>query len=71
MNILLRAIAILIELALLGLIAYVMLNGVRLIIFDLGARQKYQKVIVMALVAVGVISVVFFIAHLIAFYPGV
>ena len=69
MDIFLRTIAIFIEVMLLAAIAYVVLNGVRLIIFDLGTALKYKKAIAMALIAVGCIVVVFFIAHLTTFYP--
>ncbi|MFC2002567.1 hypothetical protein ACFLV4_01280 [Chloroflexota bacterium] len=71
MDTVLRAIAVFIEVALLAGIAYCVLNGVRLTIFDLGAGSKYNKALTMALVAVGVIVAVFFIAHLITFYPTI
>ena len=71
MDIFLRAVAILIEVAILASIIYVLLTGVRLTIFDLGLRPKYKKVIAMALVVAGCIVLVFFIAHLTTFYPAV
>ena len=64
-------IAIFIEVVLLTVIIYCLLNGVRLTAFDLGIGPKYNKAVTMALVAAGVIVVVFFIAHLIAFYPEI
>lgn len=70
MDILLRTIAIILEVALLAAIAYVILNGVRLAALDLGIKPKYNKAIVMALYAVGTIFLVFFIAHLTTFYPA-
>ena len=71
MDILLRTIAIFIEVLLLAAIAYAVLYGVRLAAFDLGIGTKYNKAITMALVAAGVLIVVFFIAHLTTFYPTV
>lgn len=70
MDVLLRTIAIFIEVLILALVIYALLNGVRLILFDLGLGQKYKQVVAMALVTVGCILVVFFIAHLTAFYPA-
>ena len=71
MGILLRAIAIFTEVAILVAIIYCLLTGVRLTIFDLGLRPKYKKVIAMALITAGAMAVVFFIAHLILFYPTI
>ena len=71
MDIVIRAIAIFIEVVILMAIAYSVLNGVRLTIFDLGIGPKYSKAIAMMLLAVGFIIVVFFIAHLTTFYPVV
>ncbi len=70
MDLLLRTIAIIIEILILAAIVYAILNGVRLAALDLGIKPKYNKAIVMALFAVGVIVVVFFIAHLTTFYPA-
>ena len=70
MDILLRTIAIIIELVILAAIIYALLNGVRLAALDLGIKPKYNKAITMALLAVGAIVVVFFIAHLTTFYPS-
>jgi len=70
MGILFRTIAIIMEVVLLVVITYSVLNGVRLTAFDLGIGPKYSKAIAMMLLAVGFIIVVFFIAHLTAFYPA-
>jgi succinate dehydrogenase/fumarate reductase cytochrome b subunit len=70
MDVLLRTIAIIIEVVTLAAIAYAVLNGVRLAALDLGIKPKYNKAIIMALCAVGFIVVVFFIAHLTTFYPA-
>ena len=71
MDVLLRTIAIIIEVVILAAIAYAAFNGVRLAALDLGVKPKYNKVIIMALLAIGAIVVVFFIAHLTTFYPAV
>ena len=71
MDVLLRVIAIVIEVLLLTAIIYVLLTGVWLTIFDLGIGPKYKKVITTVLVVAGCILVVFFITHLTAFYPTI
>ena len=71
MDILVRTIAIILEVLILAAIAYSVLNGVRLTAFDLGIGPKYSKAIAMALLAVGFIVLIFFIAHLTAFYPAI
>ena len=71
MDIFLRIVAIIIEVQILGVITYAVLNGARLTIFDLGVKAKYGKAVAMALIAVGIILIVFFIAHLTTFYPAI
>ena len=71
MDIFLRTIAIIIEVPILAAISYAVLNGVRLTASDLGVGPKYRKAVVLALLAVGYIVVIFFIAHLTTFYPAV
>jgi hypothetical protein len=71
MDILLRTVAIFIEVLLLAGIMLSLLLGAKLILFDLGLRPKYKKMITVALLIVGVISLVFFISHLTTFYPTV
>ena len=71
MDMLVRIVAIVIEVIILAALAYSVLNGVRLIAFDFGIGPKYNKAITMILLAVGFIILVFFIAHLTAFYPAV
>lgn len=71
MDVLLRAIAIFVEVLILAAIIYCLLTGARLTIFDLGLGPKYKKVVTMALVVAGCIVVVFFIAHLTSFYPTI
>ncbi len=71
MDIVFRAIAIFIEVVILTAIIYSMLNGARLTAFDLGVGPKYSKAITMVLLAVGFVIMIFFIAHLTAFYPTI
>lgn len=71
MDILLRPIAIVFEVLILAAITYSVLNGVRLTAFDLGIGPKYSNAIAMILLAVGILIMVFFIAHLTTFYPMV
>jgi hypothetical protein len=70
MDTVLRIIAIVIELMLLAAISYALLKGVKLAALDLGVNVKYSRAVSLALFAVGLIVLVFFIAHLITFYPG-
>ena len=70
MDILIRAVAILVEVLILSTTIFCLLWAVRLTIFDLGLKLKYKSMLTTALVAVGVICVVFFIVHLTAFYPS-
>jgi ABC-type transporter Mla maintaining outer membrane lipid asymmetry permease subunit MlaE len=66
-----RIIAIAVEVLLLTALTYAVLEGVKLATSELGIGPKYNRAVVLALLAVGFIIVVFFIAHLIAFYPPV
>ena len=71
MDIFLRSMAIFLEVLLLAVIAYAVLNGVRLTIFDLGLGAKYRNAIAMLLLTIGAIILIFFIAHLTTFYPTI
>ncbi len=71
MDILLRVIAIFVEVAILASIIYVLLTGVWLTVFDLGLGSKYKKAVAMALVLAGCMAVLFFIVHLASFYPTI
>jgi hypothetical protein len=71
MDISLRTIAIIIEVLLLTVIAYAVFKGARLTALDLGVKAKYGKAISLALIAGGVILLIFFIAHLTTFYPEI
>ena len=71
MDVVLRTIAVIIEVIILMVISYAILYGVMLTAFDLGIGAKYKKVITMALLVVGTLVVVFFFAHLFTWYPTV
>ena len=71
MDVVLRTVAIFIEVVLLVAIIYSILKGARLTVFDLGVGLKYSKMVTTALMVIGVIVVVFFIAHLTTFYPTI
>jgi hypothetical protein len=71
MDILLRTIAIIVELLILAVIAYSILKGVKLTALDMGIRTKYRKILTLLMVVVGIIVMFFFIAHLTTFYPEI
>ncbi|MFC2041519.1 hypothetical protein ACFLTY_04290 [Chloroflexota bacterium] len=71
MDVVLRTVAIFIEVVLLAAIIYSILNGARLTVFDFGVGPKYNKMVTTALMVIGAIVVVFFIAHLTTFYPAI
>ena len=66
---LVRGFAISVELLILLVMFYFILNGVRLILFDMGLAQKYSKIVILLLSVVGCLVVVFLTSHLITFYP--
>jgi hypothetical protein len=66
-----RPIAILAELAILMGIIYSLFIGGRLILFDLGLDPKYFPFIKWVLMIMGFLAWVFFVAHLITFYPRI
>ena len=66
---LIRGIAISVELVILLAVFYFMLNGVRLILLDVGLAQKYSKIVILLLGVVGCLVLVFLLSHLITFYP--
>jgi len=71
MDILLRTIAVIVEVAILAAIVYCLLKGVVLIIFDLGISASYKRIVAVALTVAGILMVVFFISHLTSFYPTI
>ena len=71
MDVLLRIVAIIIEVLVLAVVAFAVLKGVRLAVFDLGIGPKYSRMVTLALLAVGFIVLIFFVAHLTTFYPEI
>ena len=70
MDVFVRAIAIFLEVLVLAALIYCFLNAVRLIVFDFGIKkEKFNKVLVMGLLAIGGVLVAFFATHLVTLYP--
>jgi len=65
----LRPVAILVELTILMAAIYSLFAGVKFTLLDLGLNEKYRSFIRWVLVIMGCLALVFFVAHLIAFYP--
>jgi len=65
----LRPVVILVEvIVLMGVIGSLFL-GVKLTAFDFGVEEKYKKFLCWAFMIMGCLALVFFIAHLVTFYP--
>jgi hypothetical protein len=64
-----RVLAIVVELVILMAVIYSLFLGVKLAIFDLGLDKKYKTFIRLVLTIIGSLALIFFTAHLIAFYP--
>jgi hypothetical protein len=64
-----RPITIVVELAILMAVIYSLFAAVDFVLLDLGLNQKYQKFIKLMLMIMGCLALVFFVAHLFAFYP--
>jgi len=71
MDTFLRVIAVLIEVAILGVVFYSIIAGVRLMLFDLGIQQQYNKIVTLFLAAAGSLFLVFLFSHLFTFYPEI
>ena len=66
-----RPIAILVELAILMGMVYALFAGGKFALFDLGLDPKYSPFIKWVLGIMGFLAMIFFIAHLITFYPKI
>lgn len=71
MDVLLRTIAVIIEVLIIGAVFYHILAGVRILLLEVGMTPKYTRIITLALLAVGTVLGTFFVSHLITFYPTV
>jgi hypothetical protein len=69
MEISLRPVAMVVELTILMAVIYSLFAGVQFAFFDLGLNKKYQKFITWVMMIMGSLALVFFVAHLITFYP--
>jgi hypothetical protein len=69
METLLRPVVIIVEIiVLMGVIGSLFL-GVKLTAFDFGVEEKYKKFLCWVFMIMGCLALVFFIAHLVTFYP--
>lgn len=66
-----RPIAIAVEIIVLMGVIYALFLGVKLSAFDFGLEEKYQRFIDWVFVVMGCLAFVFFVAHLIVFYPRI
>ena len=71
MDVFIRAIAIIIEVLIIGAIFYHILAGVRILLLEVGLNAKYSRIVTLGLLIVGVIFGTFLVSHLITFYPPV
>jgi succinate dehydrogenase/fumarate reductase cytochrome b subunit len=69
MEIPLRPVALIVELIILMAVIYSLFAGVQFALSDLGLNKKYQKFITWMMMIMGCLALVFFLAHLITFYP--
>jgi len=69
MTSLLRPVALIVEIiVLMGVIGSLFI-GVKLTAFDFGVEEKYKKFLCWVFMIMGCLALVFFIAHLVTFYP--
>ena len=71
MDVLLRTIAVIIEVLIIGAVFYHILAGVRILLLEVGLTPKHMRIITLALLAVGVVLGTFLVSHLVTFYPTV
>jgi len=67
----LRPVTIVVEVIILMGVIYSLFLGVKLSALDFGLEEKYQKFIDWVFMIVGCLALVFFVAHLFAFYPRI
>lgn len=65
----LRPVAIAVEVIILMGVIYSLFLGVKLSVLDFGLEEKYQKFIDWVFMIMGCLALVFFVAHLVTFYP--
>jgi hypothetical protein len=69
MDVFLRTVAVLLEVAVLGIMMLCLFWGLKLLLDDFGLNKKYEKAIVMALATLWFVVTFFFAMHLASFYP--
>jgi len=66
-----RIFAVIAEVAVLMALVYSLFSAVLLAAVDLGVDQKYKKYLGRVMTIIGGLALIFFFAHLIAFYPRI
>jgi hypothetical protein len=69
MESLFRPIAIVVEVVILMAVIYCLFLGVKFSALDFGLEEKYKRFICWVFMILGSLAFVFFVAHLITFYP--
>ncbi len=64
-----RPIAIVVEVVILMAVVYSLFFAVKFSALDFGLEEKYKKFICWVFMIMGCLALVFFVAHLITFYP--
>jgi hypothetical protein len=67
----LRPVTIVVEVIILMGVIYSLFLGVKLSALDFGLGEKYQRFVDWVFMIVGCLALVFFVAHLFAFYPRI
>ena len=65
----LRPVLIIVEIIVLMGVIWSLFLGVKLTAFDFGVEEKYKKFLCWVFMIIGCLALVFFIAHLVTFYP--
>ena len=65
----LRPAVMIVEIIVLMGVIWSLFLGVKLTALDFGVEEKYKKFLCWAFMIVGCLALVFFIAHLVTFYP--
>ena len=66
-----RPVAIVVEVMILMGVIYSLFLGVKLSALDFGLEDKYQRFIDWVFMIMGCLALVFFVAHLVTFYPRI
>jgi hypothetical protein len=64
-----RPVVIIVEIIILMGVIYSLFLGVKLSAFDFGLEEKYKRFICWVFMIISCLALVFFIAHLVTFYP--